>query len=246
MAYPRLYKKNYVQTGDTITVSSGDGTKAYLYDRINSTQWVSSGEIAGSPTIEVIFYELGATINRVIDRLILLNTNAKDFTLEAYYGAAWHTELTVAGNTSTTYVGTFASVTASKVRLTITATIAGGDEKAIGEMIVTEYRTILTNLLIGHNRQDDEKAGNYRLSDGTQETWFEYSKFHITQTLRNVETTLLGVLKLLKEEHTAFYIAPNTDVWVDEYYLVNWNGSWAEVYDPKTGYYEIKFDVSEE
>jgi hypothetical protein len=202
------------------------------------------GEAGATPTIEVIFYEGLVAQDRVIDRLILLNTNAKNFTLEAYYTGAYHTVLTVNNNALTSYIGTFGSVTASKVKLSISDTIAGG-EKAIGEMIVTEYRTILSNLLIGHNRKDDEKSGIYRLNSGIQETWFEYSKFHIAQTLMNVDTTLRGVLKLLKEEHIAFYIAPNTDVWVDEYYYVNWIGSWTENYNPKTGYYEISFEITE-
>lgn len=247
MAYPKIYTKNYVKVDDTITVSSGDTVKAKIYDQDSTTQWISSGETseAGYNTyIEVVFYEGSVATNRLIDTLILLNTNLKDFKLQAYYAAAYHDVLTVTSNALTlAYIGSYTPVTASKIKLLMKATISAGQEKAIGEMMVCSYQFVMTNVLMGHNRADKEMSASYRLADGTLETWWTWTKYALAASIQNVGTALRTSLKTLKDTHDDFIIAPDTDLWIDDYYTVTWTGPWKESYDYKSAAYQIDFSI---
>lgn len=249
MAYPKIYTKNYVHADDTITVSSGDASKANIYDQDKATQWISVGETAEAgynTSIEVVFYDGSGAIDRIIDTLVLLNTNLKDFKLQAYYNAQYNDVLTKTDNAVTTaYVGTFpgGAVTASKVKLLMKATISAGQEKALGEMLVCAYQFALDGILVGHDRKDKDKSGTIRVVSGALLTWREWSRFAMNSSLRNVTTTLRGQLKALKETYDDFIIAPDTDLWVDEYFTVSWPGPWAESYNYKNKTYTIGLDI---
>jgi hypothetical protein len=254
--YPKLYSENYVNKDDVITVSSGDDTKSYLYDRKKNTQWVSVGETDEngdySTFIEVEFMQDGyspAPVSRTFDTFVLLNTNLKEFKLQYWTGSSWQDipeTITTSNGNSTVIIHFIGSPIGSfKVRLLMDKTITPNQEKAIGEMLVMSYKFQLKDILMGHNRKDWEKSDHYRLADGTLETWFEVSKFALTQSLKNVNETLRNELKDLKDEREDFYIYPDGDIWPDEFYLVHWLGEWTQEYRYKIGRYTIEFAIEE-
>ena len=254
--YPKLYSENYVNKDDIITVSSSDALKGYLYDRNKNTQWVSSGETDEdddySTFIEVEFMQGGyspSPVLRTFDTLVLLNTNLKDFKLQRWTGSSWQDipETITTNNAINTVIIHFIDnpVGSLKVRLLMDKTIIPNQEKAIGQFLVMSYKFQLKDILMGHNRKDWEKSDHYRLADGTLETWFEVSKFALSQSLRNVNGTLRNKLKELKDSREDFYIYPDGDVWPDEFYLVYWLGEWTQEYHHKLGLYTIEFTIEE-
>jgi hypothetical protein len=254
--YPKIYSKNYLTKDCVVTVTSGDTLKAYLYDQLKTPQWISSGETAesGNYTCQITINFMADSyspysVNRTFDTLILINTNIKKFKLQYWNGSSFvNINETITTNNSADFIivdFSSAPVSSEKVRLCMDSTIVAGQEKKIGELWIVDYKFTLSNLLIGHDRKDWIKEGQYRLANGTLETWQEISKFTLNQSLRNVEKALRDNLKDLKEEYDNFTIYPNGDEWDDELFLVYWRNVWTENYNPKTTLYTILFNIEE-
>jgi len=254
--YPRIYSDNFVNKDDIITVSSGNAVKGYLYDRKKITRWVSVGETDEngdySTSIIVEFRQDGyspSPLSHTFDSFVLLNTNLKDFKLQYWTGSSWQNvpATVITNNTGSTVIISFTSnpVGSTKVKLLMDKTIIPNQEKAVGELLIMSFKFELKDILVGHNRKDWEKSGNYRLADGTLETWFETSKFALSQSLRNVNGTLRNKLKDLKDSRENFYIYPDGEVWPDDLFLVYWLGEWGQEYQYKIGLYTIEFAIEE-
>lgn len=256
MAYPRLYSKNYLNENCVIEVTSGDSLKANLYDQLKTPQWISSGETAESGAynthITIYFMTDGFSpysVNRSFDTLVLLNTNLKKFKLQRWNGSAFVDidETIKTTNADDTVVIDFSTspVACEVVRLCMDSTIVAGQEKKIGELLIMDYKFTLSDIIIGHDRQDWVKEGQYRLASGKLETWQEVSKFVINQNLQNVGKTLRDNLKSLKEEYDNFTIYPNSEEWDDDFFQVYWINPWQENYLPKIKLYTVTFHIEE-
>ena len=142
MAGMIFLSKNYISADDTINVSSNDSYKSRIYDQNHNLQWISSGETSetGYDTyIEIIFYEGSAVINRTIDTFVLQNINLKDFKIQYYTGGAYadiaDTVFTTNAD-STKRIKLSSSITTSKIKLLMKATITPAEEKKSRAILV--------------------------------------------------------------------------------------------------------------
>lgn len=134
--------KNRVENVSTLTVSTGDSTKQYIYDRVFSVQWSSVGsDDTTEETLEVVWASA-----QTFDCINLLNHNCKEFDIQYWNGAAYvdfSTAINETANTATDNSYSFTEVTSLKVKIKARKTIVVDEQKKIGQfMIYKEYVSI--------------------------------------------------------------------------------------------------------
>jgi len=250
MEYPEIMSKNYVNVDDVFSLSSG--SSASLYDWNRDTNWLSVGSNDGvNETIEITFYEGSDTINRTIDRFIVLDTNIKDFYLE-YYDGSWHTIAATdldANADSNIYIS-FASVTASKVRFNMLKTITPNEDKYISELIIALSTYQLVDLLSTRKRNDISQEISLRLGTGMLKKERFYSKYAQDISLEFTSKTQRNSLKDIYNANDPFIFIWSADDLDDDeggIYYVIWEGGWEQeqVYKGSHITYEITMRLRE-
>lgn len=130
----------------TIVASSGDASSANAIDLSPVTYWRSVG--SNDSTTETITVTFNG--NKTIDRILLVDTNAKSLTIKYDVSGTWTNFSSVVGldgskanisettfSDNTAYYE-FASVTTGSIQITITATQTANQEKYINQIICTE------------------------------------------------------------------------------------------------------------
>lgn len=185
-----ILTENYVNADDTIAVTSGDGTKAYLYDQKPSTCHLSSGSSDIIPeTIDVTFKNWqGSAVNRTFDRIILLGHNYKAITADYYNGSAWVAiaEATLTLSAANTIIEIATPITAGRVRVVAATTQTANAEKYLGELKVCASVVSLGLCLSNWQPTGEQKGEAYRLSGGSLVSWKEWTKLSGTLSLENV------------------------------------------------------------
>lgn len=203
---------NHVIFGGTITASSADAKKAFAFDGLISTRWISSGENTDGDQIQL---EMDYGANRTVDSFYVYNTNILDIIIQYWNGAAWvavdTTNATIVKSSDNRYV--FASLTAAvttqKVRIIGEDTITADQEKqvtlfyAFEEIGQFEYFPELNSFI-------EPFQSVYKLDNGKNFV-IERGEFfraiisfrsHVNQNDIDLATTLL-------ERKEPFYIWPN-------------------------------------
>lgn len=185
-----IFSENYVNGDCTIVVTSGDGTKAYLYDQKLTTHHLSSGSSDAIPeTIDVTFNNWqGEAVNRTFDRIVLLGHNYKAITADYYNGSAWVsiTEATLTLSAANTIIEIAAPIAAGRVRVVAATTQVANAEKYLGELKVCLDLLSLGLTLSDWQPAGEQKAGAYRLAGGPLVAWKEWTKLSGTLSLENV------------------------------------------------------------
>ena len=198
-----VLSENYVNGDCTIAVTSGDATKAYLYDQKPATAHLSSGSNdATTETVDVSFKNWqGAAVVRTFDRIILLGHNYKAITADYYDGAAWQpiTEATLTLAAANTIIEIATPISATRVRVVAATTQVANAEKYLGELKVCLNLVSLGLALTDWQPSGEQKAGAYRLAGGPLVAWKEWTRLAGTLSLENVlkttKDTLLPYLK---------------------------------------------------
>lgn len=236
---PKIFSKNYVSDDCVIVVNYGDGSKANAYDRDNASLWQTSGanddDVAA--TYEVEFYEGDVATPRLIDSFFVVNHNLKAWTLEYWNGTAWVTLATETVDAATTTFKSFTAVTASKIRLTATATQVADAEKHVGEIIACALTLdVGSDIEGGYAPSCREQAKEVMLGDGSIHK--AVSVFGQTRTQKYQAKVSFGylsevqrlALKAIREAGEPFLWQPESISRPSEIYLVHWANTWNEKY----------------
>jgi len=209
-----IFSENYV-TGDcTIAVTSGDATKAYLYDQKPATCHLSSGSSdIITETVDVSFKNWqGAATTRSFDRIILLGHNYKAITADYYNGSAWVsiTEATLTLTSANTVIEIATPISAARVRVVAATTRTDtGPEKYLGELKICLNLLSLGLALTDWQPSGEQKAGAYRLAGGPLVAWKEWTKLSGTLSIENLakatKDTLLPYIKASAFVTVVFY-----------------------------------------
>ena len=222
--------KNYVNSDDTINVSSADLYKTRLYDQNYILQWISSGETSetGYDTyIEVIFYEGSNTINRTIDTFVLQNINLADFKIQYYTGGAY-AEIPDSEAIFTTNIDTSKriklsnTITTSKIKLLMKGTITPSEEKKVGQFWVLLETYELENPHTTRTREDETMTGFQRMGNGDGVLWTLWDKWGKTYELEDLTDTQLLELEDIYRQHSLFTFYENYSRNIDLIKQVFW------------------------
>jgi hypothetical protein len=154
----KVFKQNFLVTNSiTYTASSGQGSASSVADFDRSTYWVSSG--SDDTTTETFDVTFGASVT--IDRIVLLNMNFKDYSVQYWTGAAYTdftnvfsekddtavTGISETANTDNSRYYEFDSISTTKVRISATKTITANEEKQLTELYIgVEVGTFIDDL----------------------------------------------------------------------------------------------------
>jgi len=242
--------KNYINSDDTINVSSGDDYKSYIYDQNKSVQWESSGETSetGYDTyIEIIFYEGLSTVNRTYDTIVLQNINLKKFKLQNYNGS--YADISGASYTvnadSTVRIKLASSVTGSRIKLLMQSTISSGEEKKVGQFWVMLETYQLQNPRTTRSRQVEVEGDFYRLGDGTGEQWSIYEKWNKKYTFKYLSDTQIDELYDIYNEHEEFSFYEDYTRDIDSIRLVHWIGKFKDKDDARVELHTLNMELVE-
>jgi len=244
--------ENFVNAQDTFTVSSGDATKARLYDQKQSTQWASVGSAdAVTETIQIDFKDrAGAAVSRTFDRLIFLNTNLARGYVEYWNGAAWvqiAESLFTAGSPNASanlYIEMAASVSSLKVRITITHTIAAVAEKTIGEFKVCLFK-VLVRHLVSFDREPWTDGGDFRLDGGGLVVFRNVTKVEASVSMGQVTQASYLILEpMVNQRQWMTWILWSDFALADTFEVVA-TSTLRENLDRKQYLYDLSFEVKE-
>ena len=212
---------NQVESFDSITVASGDASKAYIYDRNFATKWLSVGsDDTTTETIEIIF-----ALAKTIDRISLINHNLKEFDIQYWNGSAYvdfSTAIDETTNTSTNDFYSFTSVSTLKIKLSATKTGVVDAQKYLSQLLAyAEHFDIPDNLM-----PDSEdltlyyKEIEHELSDGGSLVVVEATKpkYRNVFSFSGLPLTYRNYLYTLKNTHQSFWLIPFDDTILDQYF----------------------------
>ena len=198
---------NNVAFSNTVTVSSRDANKNFMFDNSITTRWISSGENTNGDAISV---EVDYGTNRTFDSFYVYNTNIDDIGIDYWNGATWVsvTGLTKSSDSMYVFGHLSSSVTATKVRITGSNTITADQEKSITlfytflEIGQLEYFPDFTPKII--NKQEIFEmtdARSFIIERGIRFEAMLKFKSHVNQNDIDLSTTLI-------ERKEPFYIWP--------------------------------------
>lgn len=235
LQYPVIMSKNYVNGDDTFTISSGATGQANLYDWDRATTWQSVGsDDTTNETIEVEFYEGSDTIDRDFDRLILLDTNIKDFELEYWNGSTWVSigDTDIDNNADTNVYISFTKITSvSKVRFNMLKTITADQEKYISELIIGEFTVQLSDVRTTRDRNDISSESSFNLGTGAFKHARDYTKYSQNIPVEISVVATRNSLKTIHETNDPFIFIWAYDDLTDEeggIFYVKWVGPWTQ------------------
>lgn len=240
MSEPKIYTKNYVNTDDTFTVSSGAAAISNIYDRDKVSQWGSSGANSDSTTvtIEVAFFEKTTAVSRTIDTLLLLNHNLAAFTVYYWDGTTYQSWATgTAAAAGANNLISLSSQTTSKVKLTMLTTNPSNAEKAIGEFILCALQLDIGLDPVSYKVQYRQKIKQITLGDGSlhQASVFwtanRSEKYEAKVNFENLPAATRDLLAAIKEAAQPFLWYPESITKPDDIFLVNWYAPYAWDYN---------------
>ena len=186
----KILSENYVDRDCALTVTSGDATKAYLYDQKPATCLLSEGsDDTVTEVVDVTFKNWqGEAVDRTFDRIVLLNHNYKAITAEYYDGAAWNAiaEAALTLTAANTVIELAAPVTAPRMRVSCQTTRTANQEKYLGELKVCLSVVSLGLTLSDWQPAGEQKSGSSRLANGSLVQWTAWKKKAGTLSLENV------------------------------------------------------------
>jgi len=239
-----LLSKNMIDYKSTISFSTGIGSQL-LYDRDRSTQWISAG--SNDTIIETITVDFG--INKIFDKLILLNHNVKSLRLKSGIDVL----LDWTDISQPYYIGSFLKVTKSSVVLECLTTQVTNQEKAIGELMLCEEYYVLVNNPSSITAHYREKSTEIELADGSMkicklpysERWGEEWDFV------GITAGMCDTLESLKKAYYKhpFFVYPFPSERPQDFYLCHWTNPFEKAvtqsWDSTGRLYNVKIKLME-
>jgi len=251
MSEPIIYTKNYVTEDSAITVTSGDASKPYLYDRDNDSKWTTSGanSDATSVSVEVDFYQGSTATPRTIDTLFIVNHNFKNYAAYAWTSDGWNTLLTTqTGYASSFTKASFTPVETAKILLNCDVTQTTNAEKYAGELIACAVQLDLGKDPITLQPRYRQKVKELTLGDGsihqmvTRYSANRISKYECNVKFEYVPVATLNSLRAIKESGEPFLWQPESVARPDQIFYVHWASQWSDEYS--TSYKTAGFDIT--
>jgi hypothetical protein len=233
---PKIYRKNFIDSYTTLSVTSGSATKNRLWDRDRDVQWSSSGESTAG-TLSVITAQFntpaGAATAKTVDTMILLNHNITSISFESSPdGAIWTSRASgVLGTGVYNNLITISPISAPFWKFYGSHTTpVDGVEKIAGEWILTSVLLDPGVELDSYEVSYRQMAPEIQLADGsvhrTVVKWTQgrSAKYEFSGRMSYLTFTQLESLRSLKESGAAFYWQPESTTRLQEIYYVNWTG----------------------
>ena len=240
MTEPKIYTKNFVDGECVFSVSHGSALIENIFDFDKNSQWFSDGvsdDNAVEVSIVINFMSAGQSVQRTLNRIILINHNLKDPTFEYYDGSAWQTLVTGSSLASGTTIFIFTQRTTTAIRLRCSTTQSADEFKEIGELIATllsfEPSYEMVNYDVTFNQR---KSFELMLADGAiHKTTVMFSQNRSAKYEANVRfdflaTSELESLMAIRDAGQAFLWQPESTQRPDEVYLVNWVSAFKQQY----------------
>ncbi len=254
MSEPKIYTRNYVDSESVFTLSHG-GTPLYAYDRNAATRLVSTGANSDATTvdIEIAFYQGGVAQTRTIDTLALLNHNLKTWTLYRWDGAAYQSVTSQAADALANRVVSFTSFSATKVKLSCSATQTTNAEKAVGEIVLCALTLDVGSDMTGYDVRWRERAREVTLGDGSLHKVFmkddsgRLGKYEATVRFDYISKATRDLLKAIRDTGQPFLWQPESVSVPEDLFLVHWASTWSDKYTAthKGAGYELAITVKE-
>lgn len=240
----QIMSKNCIDSYSTI-VSSHGGTVSRLYDRDKSLQWQSSGanrdEI--SVILTVTFNVVSTETEFTFNRLMILNTNVKDFILEWWKASdsTWHSVVNagIAENAGYTCFS-FGAVKSSRIKLTLVNTQPHNKEKMIGQIVICRVLHVMSEGLTDYRINYSQKISQYEVGDGglqiayTRSPGSRVNRYGASATFTLLPRSDYEFLRCLKDEGEPFIWYPEAVTRPDEVWFVHW-------VNPITAFYTTTF-----
>lgn len=251
MSEPKFYTKNYVTQGSSFTSSHGDDFMERICDWDRQSQWVSDGanSDATEVTLEVVFENGDAEI----DRVIIVNHNLKDPTIEYWDGDSWETFATGSALATANKIFTNAGVTTDRIRIRCSTTQVTNEEKEIGELIVCAVNIAIAQDLTQLVPSSRVEESQLKTADGSlhrtvfKHTQYRSEKYEATVSFNFVTAAEIETLRQLKENGAAFTFQPESEQRIDEIYYCHWVGPFKPKYmtTSKAAGFTIEMQIKE-
>ncbi len=246
----KIFGENWINKYCSLSASSGAATLANLYDQKQSTQFSSSGsDDTIVETVTIIFKNRsGNEAARQFNRLVVLNHNVLEMSADSWNGSAWVAidEATLTGlDTAHTLVEMAAARSHSRVRFNLIKTQDPNLNKKVGELKVCLAAANLTDVLSNFDRQDDQRAGDFRARDGQLVAWKDYTKVAGTIRLENVSKTQRDLLVPMMQTAQLITVLFYSDYDMTETYEFYVRSAPNPVIDRKTQLYRMSLVVLE-
>ena len=196
---------NNIAFANTVTVSSRDANKNFMFDGLIYTRWISSDENTDGNAISI---EVDYVTNKTFDSFYIYNTNISNVAIDYWNGSSWISVSTLIKSTDNRYVfGHLSSpVTATKVRITGSNTIVADQEKS-----VTLFNTFLE---IGQfeyfptpKYKNNSKQDILKMDDGRNFIIERGGAFEVTLTFKShVNQNDINLMRTLIDRKESFYI----------------------------------------
>lgn len=238
MSEPLILTKNYVNADDAITVSHGDGSKGYLYDRDKDSKWLTSGANDDATEVSIIveFYEGTEAVERTIDRVLLINHNLKNWELEYWDGSAWQPLTSETTDGADVTFKSFSEQTTEKVRLLCTETQIADAEKFVGEFIVAALAVDPARDMEDYEVRFRERTNEMVMGDGsihrTVTRWAQnrLQRYEARVRFSYIADAAREEFRALRDAGEAFLWYPESTTRPDEIWFVFWTSPYRERY----------------
>lgn len=218
-----ILKQTYFNTTTMATTTNGTATVAYLFDRNRGTQWSSenAGSDATAATMRIVF---AATTS--ISNIILANHNLKSFSIHPGTTTSnFSPAVSSTTNSATSLYFSFATSTVTEIVATMNTTITAGQEKSIGELIISEllydFATDRLPTAGDYDAKIDRKQIIHTMSDGGIALYNIASRFSAEIKLDFVPTVTAEALRTVFNLATPFIFVPFET-------STSWNGIFPE------------------
>lgn len=226
-----ILQTNYLNTSTMLTVPANTAAASRLFDKRPDRQYKTVG-YTGS-TVGVITIDLVQTAT--VSRIILLNHNLKDFTI--FYNGATANTLTLtstcattttdwATNSETSIYLSFSPVAMTSLSIQMSATMANGDERAIGQIIIADqlYRFTRNPDSGGYRPNVSAREISHTMSDGGSVTYFIRNKVNSKLTLKHYDDW--SALKDVYDDNKTVLFSPfpTGTAWDGDIFECNWTG----------------------
>lgn len=244
MSEPKIFTKNYIDSESVITVSSGDGSKANLYDRDIDSLFQTSGQDDDADTFQVSadFYEGGVLTPRTIDTLMILNHNLNNWAAMYFDGSTYQPMTLEANDVSNNTIKSFTPVSTTGIVIICVGTQIADAEKFIGELIACALQVDIGHDLETYDQQFREKTKDVILGDGSLHKMVtRWAQNRTEKYEASVRIQLLATsghdpeeerlaLRAIKEAGEPFLWQPESAARPAEIFLVHWANGWNERY----------------
>ena len=223
---------NKLNTTTMLSVDSGTGTLAYLFDRNLNLEYQSDGYTgATSTTININF-----DAPTVVSRIMIQNHNLKAFKI--YYNSAtantFSPDANVTANSATNHYFYFNSTTVSSIQIQMDDVIDLNQERSIGELIVTDCTVPFEVNPTADNydpRLYKEKI-KHTMPDGGTSLFIIGNKFQAKIKLTFISTAFKDNLYDVYVGGDQFYFIPEptTTAWLGAAVETVWTNDWDFTY----------------